>query len=297
MKVAAWIGLAGILLVLYTGDGSAYWAGKKQPMKLAAMEGVYEGSEGRGLIAVGVLNPEKKKTYDTDDVEPFLFKIEIPKLLSILATRHVDGFVPGIENIIEGGYTEGESKRRGSRSPIGRGSYRARKTGNTGIGRITSKPVRRAMSKPPMRRGLVLEENFPHFGDRLRNRLVAACTLCAAGILFVSHHGAFGNVFSFAFLSLFSSFLIVKALLLTHGCCGYSCFRCRLGYICLESGWVVAEMGRQPWVIQDIYAHVCGSVAYRDGRCTDYFLAFCRYLHRAARCRDRDHVETNQNRI
>lgn len=65
-------------------------AGKKQPMKLAAMEGVYEGSEGRGLIAVGVLNPEKK-TYD-DDVEPFLFKIEIPKLLSILATRHVDGF-------------------------------------------------------------------------------------------------------------------------------------------------------------------------------------------------------------
>ena len=25
-----------------------------------------------------------------------------------------------------------------------------------------------------------------------------------------------------------------------------------LGYICLESGWIVAEMGRQPWVIQDI---------------------------------------------
>lgn len=25
-----------------------------------------------------------------------------------------------------------------------------------------------------------------------------------------------------------------------------------LGYVCLESGWIVAEMGRQPWVIQDI---------------------------------------------
>lgn len=25
-----------------------------------------------------------------------------------------------------------------------------------------------------------------------------------------------------------------------------------LGYICLESGWIVAEVGRQPWVIQDI---------------------------------------------
>lgn len=29
-------------------------------------------------------------------------------------------------------------------------------------------------------------------------------------------------------------------------------FSLPLGYICLESGWVVAEMGRQPWVIQDI---------------------------------------------
>ena len=25
-----------------------------------------------------------------------------------------------------------------------------------------------------------------------------------------------------------------------------------VGYVCLESGWIVAEMGRQPWVIQDI---------------------------------------------
>src|SRR3712207_8813686 len=25
-----------------------------------------------------------------------------------------------------------------------------------------------------------------------------------------------------------------------------------LGYICSESGWIVAEMGRQPWTIQDI---------------------------------------------
>ena len=25
-----------------------------------------------------------------------------------------------------------------------------------------------------------------------------------------------------------------------------------LGYICLEAGWIVAEVGRQPWVIQDI---------------------------------------------
>lgn len=36
--------------------------------------------------------------------DPFLFRIEIPSMLSFLAERDVDGYVPGITNIIEGGY-------------------------------------------------------------------------------------------------------------------------------------------------------------------------------------------------
>ena len=53
-------------------------------------------------IRLGVLNPDKK-TYD-DGQNPFLFRIEIPKMLSFLAERKADAFVPGIKNIIEGGY-------------------------------------------------------------------------------------------------------------------------------------------------------------------------------------------------
>ncbi len=34
----------------------------------------------------------------------FLFRFEIPSMLSFLAERNVDGYVPGITNIIEGGY-------------------------------------------------------------------------------------------------------------------------------------------------------------------------------------------------
>ena len=37
------------LLILWTGDGSAYQVAQKQPMKLAAMEGLYEGGNGVGL--------------------------------------------------------------------------------------------------------------------------------------------------------------------------------------------------------------------------------------------------------
>ena len=49
-----------------------------------------------------MLNPEKK-TYN-DGQDPFLFRIEIPKMLSLLAERKLDGFVPGITDLIEGGY-------------------------------------------------------------------------------------------------------------------------------------------------------------------------------------------------
>ena len=63
-------------------DGSAYKVADKQPMKLAAMEGVYNGKNGQELIAFGILNPDKK--YDNDEKE-FLFDIPIPKLLSIFS--------------------------------------------------------------------------------------------------------------------------------------------------------------------------------------------------------------------
>jgi len=102
IKIAAWVGLVSALLSAWTGDGSGYQVAQTQPMKLAAMEGYYEGQQGAGLVAIGMLNPEKK-TYN-DGQDPFLFRIEIPKMLSLLAERKLDGFVPGITDLIEGGY-------------------------------------------------------------------------------------------------------------------------------------------------------------------------------------------------
>lgn len=102
IKIGAIFGLVASLLTLYTGDGSGYQVAQKQPMKLAAMEGLYQGGEGVGLVAVGVLNPAKK-SYN-DGVDPFLFNIQMPKMLSFLAERDINGFVPGINDILEGGY-------------------------------------------------------------------------------------------------------------------------------------------------------------------------------------------------
>lgn len=59
IKVGAWIGTIGIVLTMATGDGSAVTVAEHQPMKLAAMEGLYDGNSGQDLVAIGVLNPEK----------------------------------------------------------------------------------------------------------------------------------------------------------------------------------------------------------------------------------------------
>jgi cytochrome d ubiquinol oxidase subunit I len=48
------------------------------------------------------LNPEKKSYNDT--VPSYLYKVEIPKLLSFLGYRDANAFVPGLKDIIEGGY-------------------------------------------------------------------------------------------------------------------------------------------------------------------------------------------------
>lgn len=104
IKIGAIFGLVASLLSVWTGDGSGYQIAQTQPMKLAAVEGLYEGGTNVGLVGIGMLNPEKK-TYN-DGKEPFLFRIEIPSMLSFLAERDANAYVPGITNIIEGGYQQ-----------------------------------------------------------------------------------------------------------------------------------------------------------------------------------------------
>ena len=48
MVIASTFGLITALFTAYTGDGSAYHVAQKQPMKLAAMEGLYNGKKGAG---------------------------------------------------------------------------------------------------------------------------------------------------------------------------------------------------------------------------------------------------------
>ena len=90
IRVASVVGIVGTLAVMLSGDSSAVHVAKYQPMKLAAAEGLEDGGEKAPFSIVP--------------------GIEIPGMLSILATHDINGYVPGINDILEG-YTDSEGNR------------------------------------------------------------------------------------------------------------------------------------------------------------------------------------------
>lgn len=99
MIVAAIFGLLTSFFVILTGDESAHQVALKQPVKLAAMEGLYEGKEQAGIVGIGILNPNK--TLKNDE-EPYLFELEAPYALSLMGYHDIDAFVPGLNDLVYG---------------------------------------------------------------------------------------------------------------------------------------------------------------------------------------------------
>ncbi len=244
MKVAAIFGVIASLLLAYTGDGSAYQVGKHQPMKLAAMEGLYEGGNGMGLVAFGILN-SNKKAYD-DSNNPYLFKIEFPNMLSILACRDVNGFVPGVKNIIDGGYQLNDSTKALS-------FQEKQIRGKAAIESLTS--YQQAISKKDTTAAAFhkeqLKENYAQFGYGYLEK--AEDLIPNIPTVFYSFH--FMVLLGLYFIALFALVLYytqIQKIENTNWLLWLSLLSIPLGYVAGELGWVVAEVGRQPWAIQDI---------------------------------------------
>ncbi|MDR1259259.1 MAG: cytochrome ubiquinol oxidase subunit I [Tannerellaceae bacterium] len=244
IKVGAIFGLAASLLTVWTGDGSAYQVAQKQPMKLAAMEALYQGESSAGLVGVGVLNPAK--TGYNDNVEPFLFKIELPKMLSYFAERDLNAYVPGITNLIEGGYQTDDGKTAlSAQEKIEKGKLAIQALADYRQAKKDKNETSAAEART------VLDDNFAYFGyGYIKN---PADLVPPVGLTF----------YSFRVMVILGGFFIllfiVAAILSYKNTFGgkrwlqWVClWSIPLVYIASQAGWVVAEVGRQPWAIQDI---------------------------------------------
>lgn len=244
IKIASIIGLVSSLLAMYSGDNSAYMVAKSQPMKLAAMEALYDGGHGEGLTIAAWVNPFEQPDYASSEEPPL--KIEIPKMLSMLATRDFNGYVPGVNDIIRGGYTQpdgttavplAEKMERGRKAITALSGYReAKKSGDTAAADNHRK---------------TLDENIKYFGygyiDNAEQTVpyIPVCfwafrVMVGLGVLFLLFFALS------AFLSYKKDITKMRWLHIT----GMALLP--LGYIASEAGWIVAEFGRQPWTIQDM---------------------------------------------
>ncbi|WP_436414593.1 cytochrome ubiquinol oxidase subunit I [Petrimonas sp.] len=244
IKVGAIFGLVGFLLTAYTGDGSAYEVTQKQPMKLAAMEGLYEGKEGAGLIAVGLLNPNKKSF--NDDVNPHLFKLEIPKLLSLMGYRNANAFVPGIKDVVEGGYTLPDGTTALSFSEMReRGKIAHQALADYGVAKQEGRDTDAANYEA------IVKDNFKYFGYAFLD--AEEDMVPPVGVTFYSFHlMVMIGLYFILFFAVIIFFHRKKKLHKTTWLQHVGLWSIALAYLATQLGWLVAEFGRQPWTIQDI---------------------------------------------
>jgi cytochrome d ubiquinol oxidase subunit I len=237
--VAAVFGLLSSAFVIITGNEAAYLDAKHQPMKLAAFEGLYDGKAGADLIAAGILNPAKKPA---DNIPAFRYQIRIPGLLSLLANRKFGSFVPGINDLLYGNTQHGIV---GIDKKIDQGR----------IGLELLAQYKTALKEKDDQKGVYALKNLKKYQQFMGFGYLTAPqeAVPPVPLVFYSFHimVALGTLFPVIFilflLYTYRDTIVEKKWLLLLGI--LSVF---LGYVASQAGWIVAEVGRQPWAIQDI---------------------------------------------
>jgi cytochrome d ubiquinol oxidase subunit I len=249
LKVGGWVGLIGIVLTIVTGDSSAVTVAKEQPMKLAAMEGLYEGHNAQEIVAFGILNPAK--TVDNNE-DPYLLNISIPYGLSILANHAPNSFVPGINDIINGISKDEKG------NIINTVSYAERiKRGKLAQEAValhhTAMQTNDAATLDEINK--TLDENFKYFGYGYLDSPQEAVP--NVPLTFYTFHFMVtvgGYLLLFMALVLFFEYKkkINDKAKWNKWWHWLAIITIPLTYLCSASGWIVAEVGRQPWTIQDL---------------------------------------------
>lgn len=245
--IAGIFGVVSAVLVALTGDSSARTISKVQPMKFASMEALYEGKDSAGLTVFGILSESGKMIGDKPVLDTNV-RIEVPRLLSIMTTGKGSGYVPGIIDLVKGNAEKGilsvaEMRDRGIYARKVLTDYKmAKEIGDE----ATLKSLKSVFEDKEF-----IDNYFRYFGY---SYFVAPWeAIPSVPILFYSFR--IMVALGFFFILLFGMalwFYKRDTLAKNRWFLWVALLSLPLPYIAGELGWIVSEMGRQPWAIQNL---------------------------------------------
>ncbi|GGZ27684.1 cytochrome ubiquinol oxidase subunit I [Asticcacaulis endophyticus] len=244
MAVAAAFGLASSLSVVVLGDESGYALTDNQKMKLAALEAMWHTEPApAGLTLFGIPNMQTQHT----DLE-----IKVPFVLGLISTRSLDRPVVGILDLVdqaEGRIRSGilaydavEKLKVNETDMAARAQFEAHKR-DLGYGYLLKKYVsdpRTATNEQIVAASLDVIPNVPVMFWTFRVMAgigVAMIVLFAVAFLLVSLRKAEHTRW----------FLRLCVLAMP------------LPWIAIEAGWMLAEIGRQPWAVEGVLPTFMGA--------------------------------------
>ncbi len=245
MLIAAVFGLLSSAFLIFTGDGSAKQIARVQPMKFAAFEGLYEGKEGAPLITVGLL----KNSMETDSGKhDFRFKMEIPNLLSYMAFGDIQAYVPGIKDLVNGNPEKNilSTREKMERGKVARQTLALLKKARADQDTETYQKLLKQFDSKSFKNDYVRYFGYGFFTNPSQ-------TIPNIPISFYSFH--IMVALGFYFVLLFIIILIeiyLQRIQKNRLILRLALWSIPLTYIASQAGWVLAEVGRQPWVIQDL---------------------------------------------
>lgn len=233
IKMASVFGLLSIICVIWTGDGSAVQVSRHQPMKLAAMEDLRQG-----------------QTHAPFTIVP---GIKVPSMLSLLAHRSADAYVLGIDDLTEGnpeqGILSGDEKIERGRHAIE--TFAAFKTAQKAGDKAAADSIARLFDSSTAEGKAFHEEYFRYFGYGYLDS--PEQTVPDVPLIFWSFRVMVGLGMWFAVLFVWMLVLDKKNKLgWKRWPLHLALWSILLAYISSQAGWIVAEVGRQPWTIQDM---------------------------------------------
>ena len=235
--IAASFGMAAVLSVIVLGDESGYEMGDVQKTKLAAVEAEWETHAPPAAFNL-IAFPSNEKQENT-------FSISIPWAMGIIATRSIDTPVLGLKDLMKQhevrirngmvSYGQLQQLLAGDKSPELRAAFEA--------------------SKKDLGYGLLLKQYTPNVVDATEEQIQKAvkdsipnvAPLFWAFRIMVAVGFALLLIIGWSFLSVVRNRIGKNKLLLR-----LALFGIPLPWIAIESGWFVAEYGRQPWAIGEV---------------------------------------------